>query len=74
MSRQARMTILNAYYLPGGRKNTYPSITPVNSFRVIFDHYFGQTGFVNDVSYYYDFQTATYELIPNGQVGCEKPD
>jgi hypothetical protein len=35
-------TILNAYYLPdGGNSQLYPSITPVNSFRVIFDHYFG---------------------------------
>lgn len=34
--------ILNSYYLPhGGEKKLYPSITPVNSFRVIFNHYFG---------------------------------
>jgi hypothetical protein len=36
-----RMTILNAYYLPGdGDKKLYPSISPVNTFRVIFNHYF----------------------------------
>jgi hypothetical protein len=37
-----RMSILNAYYLPGpGRQALYPSISPVNSFRVVFNAYFG---------------------------------
>ena len=37
-----RMSILNAYYLPGsGHKKLYDEITPVNTFRVIFNHYFG---------------------------------
>lgn len=37
-----RMSILSAYYLPGGgEKKLYESISPVNSFRVVFDHYFG---------------------------------
>lgn len=37
-----RMTILNAYYLPpGGDAMLYPEITPVNSFRVVFNTYFG---------------------------------
>ncbi len=36
------MTNLNVYYLPGGgAQNLYPSISPVNSFRVIFNTYFG---------------------------------
>jgi hypothetical protein len=36
-----KFQILNAYYLPGvPRKALYPSITPVNSFRLIFNHYF----------------------------------
>ena len=34
-------TILNAYYLPGGYKDLYPTITPVNSFRIILNDYFG---------------------------------
>lgn len=39
---EERFNILNAYYLPGGGKGIlYPGITPVNSFRAIFDHYFG---------------------------------
>ena len=37
-----RSSILNAIYLPeGGRDDLYESITPVNTFRVIFNHYFG---------------------------------
>jgi hypothetical protein len=34
--------ILNAYYLPnGGARALYPGISPVNSFRVVFNTYFG---------------------------------
>ena len=34
--------ILNAYYFPGADQNVfYPSITPVNSFRLVFNLYFG---------------------------------
>lgn len=37
-----RTSILNAYYLPGGEESRlYPSISPVNSFRVVLDAYFG---------------------------------
>lgn len=39
-----RMPILNAYYLPGVDidKALYPSISPVNSFRVVLNSYFDQ--------------------------------
>jgi len=45
--------ILNAYHLPGIDKSVfYPSITPVNSFRLIFDLYFGMDlGLLPDESY-----------------------
>ena len=37
-----RTAILNAYYLPGqGASHLFPSITPVNTFRVILNAYFG---------------------------------
>jgi hypothetical protein len=37
-----RLSILNAYYFPGGHSDSlYASITPVNSFRVLFNEYFG---------------------------------
>jgi len=37
-----RVSILNAYYLPGHEGMLYTSITPVNTFRVVLDAYFGQ--------------------------------
>lgn len=37
-----RMKILNAYYFPDGNEGLYPSISPVNTFRLIFNRYFGQ--------------------------------
>jgi len=47
-----RFSILNAYYLPGIDPGTIPQdITPVNTFRMIFDHYF----------------SANLELLPNHQ-------
>jgi hypothetical protein len=37
-----RLQILNVYFLPdAGRDSLYPSISPVNSFRVVFDTTFG---------------------------------
>ncbi len=37
-----RFSILNAYFFPDGDyQNLYPTITPVNSFRVLFNRYFG---------------------------------
>lgn len=54
MENDNRLAILNAYYLPGGdgQETIYPSITPVNSFRVIFNTYFGGNyPLLTDVSY-----------------------
>lgn len=51
---RARFQILNAYHLPGGeRAGLYDAITPVNSFRVILNHYF-QAGLplLPDKNYY----------------------
>ena len=49
-----RLTILNAYYLPdNGDSLLYKSITPVNTFRVILNHYFGtKLELLKDESYY----------------------
>jgi len=59
---------LNALYLPeNGKQHLYPSITPVNSFRVIFDSVFGTNfGLLPDVSYdEHGIVTETYpECIP----------
>ena len=52
-----RMSIFNAYYLPdNGARHLYPSITPVNSFRLIFDLYLGtDLGLLEDRSYFSNF-------------------
>ena len=53
------MSILNAYYLPnGGNVDLYNDITPVNTFRIILNRYFGMNHeIVADESY---FSTAQY--------------
>ncbi len=54
---EGRISILNAYYLPGGSHLLYNSITPVNTFRLIFDHYFGANyTMLDDVSYFSYFE------------------
>jgi hypothetical protein len=66
-SSQQRMKNLSAYYLPGVNASLYPTITPVNTFRVIFNAYFGQhLDLLDDVSLYstYD-EPFRYSLIPN---------
>jgi hypothetical protein len=40
MRSDNRLEILDLYLIPGGSKELYPSITPVNSFRVIFNTFF----------------------------------
>lgn len=48
------MAILNAIHLPGdGQSQLYASITPVNTFRLIFNVYFGtELGLLQDRSYF----------------------
>lgn len=73
-----RLSILNAYYLPGDADTRpYPEITPVNTFRVIFNHYFGTDyEFLADKSYYstwsrpYAFIDVTDRM--NDNVGRER--
>lgn len=63
--------ILNAYYMPGHTHQLYPTISPVNSFRVVFNTYFGTNyPMLEDISYkspiphIYDFTE-----IPNAPCG-----
>jgi hypothetical protein len=45
--------ILSAYYLPGHNDLLYPTITPVNTFRLVLDTYLGADyPLLDDVSYY----------------------
>jgi len=65
--KDRKMWILNAYYLPEHNDELYSTITPVNTFRIIFNAYFGGNyDMLEDVSYFspvpklYDFSE-----IPN---------
>lgn len=51
---QLRMSILNAYYVnDAAKQDLYPTITPVNSFRVVFNNYFGTDyPLLEDVAYH----------------------
>lgn len=67
-----RSYILNAYYLPkGGEEVLYPTISPVNTFRVIFNYYFNQNYLVlDDVAYFSDYYNTPYnfvEIFRNGE-------
>ncbi len=45
--------ILNAYYLPGHEDRLYPTISPVNTFRLILDSYLGADyPLLQDITYY----------------------
>ena len=64
-----RMSILNAYYVNDqAKKDLYETITPVNSFRIIFNHYFGTNyPLLEDKSYHSaNMNNFTPEtLVPN---------
>lgn len=61
-----RMWILNAIYFPGHNDKLYPQISPVNTFRLVFNTYFGgKYDMLKDVSYFspvpyiYDFSEVS---------------
>lgn len=72
-----RTSILNAYYMPQGKTDRlYREITPVNSFRVIFNTYFGtEYPLLADQTYYspfvnpYDFVDITNQI----ETTCQTP-
>lgn len=60
------LPIISAYYLPGdGERQLYPAISPANSFRVIFDEYFGtELGLLEDRYYRSsDYNRNVYDFI-----------
>jgi hypothetical protein len=61
-----RMSILNAYYLPGAQAALYPTISPVNTFRVIFNSYFGKNyPLLDDASWYSPTRDRyNFEFVP----------
>lgn len=70
-TKEKRMWILNAYYLPGNSEQLYPTITPVNTFRLIFNSYFdGKYDMLPDASYFSPVpKLYEFSEIPNR---CDK--
>jgi hypothetical protein len=66
-SPRSRMSNLNAYFLPGADTSLYPTITPVNTFRIILNEYFGQSlKLLDDVSLYSDYTDPfNFKVIQN---------
>lgn len=70
---EERMAILNAYYLPGHASDQlYPTISPVNSFRVVFNSYFGaEYELLEDTSYFSKYDRPyDYQVVPFPEDGC----
>ena len=70
---RSRMSILNAYFFPGVNASLYPTISPVNTFRVIFNTYFGQDlALLKDVSLHSDYTDPfNFRVIQNN---CQTTD
>lgn len=69
-----RVKILNAYYLPdGGNDQVYPSITPVNTFRLVFNYYFGDDlPMLPDHSYYRETLNSKDATLLEASQSCIK--
>lgn len=60
----AQLKILNAYYLPRGSEALYPSISPVNTFRVVFNEYFDASLPLLEDKSYYSRPDKRFEFMP----------
>jgi hypothetical protein len=69
-----RMAIFSSYFVPDEMMGKlYPGISPVNSFRLLFDNLFGtEYGFLPDVSYF-SYATTLYDfsLNPDTRQECK---
>lgn len=60
---QERMSILNAYYLPGGvHTRLYSTISPVNTFRTVFNSYFDTDYELLEDRAFFSTWTTPYDL------------
>jgi hypothetical protein len=60
-----RMSILNAYYLPaGGEARLYDTITPINTFRIVLNHYLGTNYALLDDKSYFSTWPEPYRFYP----------
>jgi hypothetical protein len=72
-----RNSILNAYYLPGLQNNpVYETISPVNTFRTVFNEYFGTQFDILDDRTFFSSTDAAFEFFDvtdeSGQA-CDLP-
>lgn len=69
-----RLLILNTYYLPGlDSDQPSPHTSPVNSFRLIFNRYFGGDYELLEDKAYFSIYKKPYDLtlVPETREGCE---
>lgn len=68
-----RYSILNAYYLPGLDPSIlYPEISPVNSFRLIFNYYFNENyELLPDLSYFSTTQNLAHNIDVTEGLSCQ---
>ncbi|MGH2582506.1 MAG: hypothetical protein ACRDFQ_06380 [Anaerolineales bacterium] len=72
-SDRGRMQILNLYLIPqNGEVNLYPKITPINTFRIIFNSLFEtHLPLLEDKSYFSQYQHPfDFQMIPNDDPDC----
>lgn len=64
-SLREKFPILNAYYFPGKKdSDLYQSITPVNTFRILFNEYFNAGyKFLEDRNYIFENENNYYKFI-----------
>ena len=67
-----KQAILNAYYFPDGNySDLYDTISPVNSFRVVFNQFFGSDyAYLEDVTYESDY-TSPFDFTQLERLTCE---
>ncbi len=63
-SKSGRSYILNAYYIPDGYDGLYPEISPVNTFRVIFNTTFGASMPLLEDESFYSTHSTIDQLTP----------
>jgi hypothetical protein len=68
------LLILNTYFLPGfDSSDLNPKISPVNTFRLVFNQYFGgDYDMLEDKAFYSSYQYPyDLTLIPETRDGCD---
>jgi len=66
-----RVKILNAYYFPGvDPKHLYPTLSPVNTFRLVLNLYFNKNYLILDDRSMHSLDDSHYQPVPNQ---CSRP-